>query len=175
MKSICKKIFLWTVLILHISLIFFFSSQTADDSTVVSKGFTRNIKSEVEIKQELSQENEEKFKNEKYAEAVAKIGFIKLEGIIRKVAHFSLFFLLGVFINLLMKCYDISGKVRLVSSILFSGGVAFTDETIQLFSEGRSGMILDVFLDMSGAAVAAILFFVGGIMYEKIKRIKLDS
>ena len=31
--------------------------------------------------------------------------------------------------------------------------VPFLDETIQLFTEGRSGQISDVWLDMSGAAV----------------------
>ncbi len=95
----------------------------------------------------------------------------------RKVAHFTLFFILGTLINMLLGIYGIKGVFRLISSVLYSGAIAFFDETIQLFLPGRAGEITDILTDSFGAASAAILFIIGGLLYEKykIRRHKMDS
>ena len=76
---------------------------------------------------------------------------------VRKTAHFSEYFILGV-----LSTQIILNKVRenIMNSrfsLLFVFFVAFIDETIQLFVEGRSGQISDVWLDFSGGLVAIIL------------------
>lgn len=167
-----KKVVLWVVVLLHICLIFSFSLQDASQSTVVSEKFTGSIKSEEKFHHEIAREKNEDG-SRKYSDAAADIiaerGFDILEAILRKFAHFSLFFILGSLINGLIGLYGIKGMIRVLSTVLYSGAVAFFDETIQLFSPGRAGKITDVLIDSSGAACAAILFLIGGFIYEKYK------
>lgn len=74
-------------------------------------------------------------------------------GFLRKLAHFSEFFLLGV----------LSAAQRLKSEKLLTFGLvsfgliaACIDETIQIFVLGRSSSLLDVWLDLSGFAAGVI-------------------
>lgn len=78
--------------------------------------------------------------------------------VVRKAAHFLLFFLLGTEITLYRLCGRKLDR-RDISSIL--GGVftvAFLDETIQIFSK-RGPAIPDVWLDISGGVTAMLLVF----------------
>lgn len=175
-----KKIVLWTLVVLHICLIISFSLQDAGRSTVVSEKFTGSIKSEEKFYDELTREKNEdgsRKYSDNTAAAMAEQGFEKLEAFLRKTAHFTLFFILGILINVLIGQYKIKGIVRMLSSILYSGAVAFIDETIQLFSPGRAGRITDVLIDSGGAACAAILFLIGGFIYEKykVRCLKVDN
>ena len=179
-KQKYKKIVLWTLVVLHICLIFSFSLQDADQSTLVSEKFTGSIKSEKKFHDEVVGEKNEDG-SRKYSDAavdmVAQRGFDILETVLRKIAHFCLFFVLGILISVLMCQYKIKGIISVLSTVLYSGVVAFIDETIQLFSPGRAGKITDVLIDSSGAACAAILFLIGGLIYEKykIRRLKVDN
>lgn len=48
--------------------------------------------------------------------------------------------------------------------------VPFVDETIQLFTEGRSGQISDVWLDMAGALTGTVLYLVMNRIYLTVRR-----
>lgn len=79
------------------------------------------------------------------------------DGVLRKIAHGTEFLVLGVEILLV-------GRLRSWhwTQVVLSGfGTAFLDETIQLFVEGRSGAIRDVWIDMGGFCVG--LFICGWI------------
>lgn len=181
MKFRYKKPVLWLLVILQILIIFSFSLQNAKQSTVLSKGITEKVKSREKIEEQIAQEKnksgERLYKSDYAVEMVAKRQFSILETIIRKLAHAFLFFLLGMLIILLVRAYKIDRKIAAILGILYSGTVAFVDETIQLFSEGRAGRIGDVMIDIGGAAIAAIIFIAGGLLYEKIKSrcSKVDS
>lgn len=73
-----------------------------------------------------------------------------LEYLIRKLAHFSEFGLLGFLICKSLDCFcsraTASGYVLLLALL-----VAVIDEGIQLSSPGRSSSVLDVLLDFSGS------------------------
>lgn len=79
------------------------------------------------------------------------------EHIIRKMAHFGEYTVLGM---LLMQCL---GQYRLMTvsrwqlHALFGFLIPFVDETIQLFTEGRSGQISDVWLDCSGVMFGTVV------------------
>lgn len=77
--------------------------------------------------------------------------------LIRKLAHFSEFAILGFLVSW-------NGKLRQVKSmsfpILLGLLAAMTDETIQRFVPGRGSMVTDVWIDFSGILVgSAIIFF----------------
>ena len=74
--------------------------------------------------------------------------------IIRKVAHFTEYTVLG---GLLFGAFPQRGRVALTESVFAGFLTAFCDETIQLFSPGRSGQISDVWLDAAGFCLIQIL------------------
>ena len=77
--------------------------------------------------------------------------------IVRKTAHFIEYTVLGVFLILTLNAFT----SRLLSHIfqpLFIGlAVPVADESIQLFVDGRAGMVQDVVLDFLGALTGLTL------------------
>ena len=68
---------------------------------------------------------------------------------IRKLAHFTEFMMMGCWFMLCLRVYT-RHFIRHVSWPLFFGlGTAVTDETIQLFVEGRGSSVKDVWIDFS--------------------------
>ncbi|MBQ7751363.1 MAG: VanZ family protein [Clostridia bacterium] len=90
----------------------------------------------------------------KLLEILARFGvsfdFEILEVIIRKTAHITEFFVQSVFI-----AKSFSGKYskRIVYVLFFGLLTACTDEYIQMFFDGRGGLISDVFIDFGGTAL----------------------
>lgn len=76
--------------------------------------------------------------------------------IVRKMAHFCEYMLEGFLLMLCMRVYSRRPLRHITVPML--GGVltALTDETIQLFSPGRSSQVTDVWLDSAGV-LAGIL------------------
>ena len=75
---------------------------------------------------------------------------------VRKLAHFCEYLLEGFLLMLCMRVYSRHPLRHITVPML--GGVltALTDETIQLYSPGRSSQVTDVWLD-SGGVLAGIL------------------
>lgn len=76
--------------------------------------------------------------------------------VLRKLAHFSEYGLLGVIWSclLLAKGHTLRRSIHpAASACLFT---ALIDETIQLFVPGRSGMVADIWIDFTGASVGIL-------------------
>lgn len=83
--------------------------------------------------------------------------------IVRKMAHFCEYTLEGFLLMLCMRVYT-RRYVRHITVPMLAGVLtALTDETIQLFSEGRSSQVTDVWLDSAGvlAGILAALLLMG--------------
>jgi len=76
---------------------------------------------------------------------------------VRKCAHFTSYFILMVFCFLALKNIIADKKYLIISAILFCIYAAATDEFIQLFSDGRSGNLIDVLIDTLGNLSAIFL------------------
>ena len=76
--------------------------------------------------------------------------------IVRKLAHFCEYALEGFLLTLCLRVYTRHFFVHISWPILGGLLTALTDETIQMFSDGRSSQLTDVWLDFSGA-LAGIL------------------
>ena len=72
-----------------------------------------------------------------------------LKNIIRKLAHFAEFSVLGMLLKLVKNRFE-KEKISIINIMFVGLFCALCDETIQLFSEGRSGQISDVWIDFSG-------------------------
>lgn len=77
--------------------------------------------------------------------------------VIRKLAHFTEYFILGLLTFLALVPYTISFKQKLI--VIFGYGFIFAslDETIQLFVEGRAGSVRDVLIDSAGVLFSIMI------------------
>ena len=88
--------------------------------------------------------------------------------VIRKLAHFSEYALLGIlaFINL-WRVKRLG--YRSLFAALFSCVYAASDEIHQLFVPGRACQFTDVLIDTSGAAAGILLVFIFTLLFKKKK------
>ena len=89
-------------------------------------------------------------------------------GLLRKVAHFTEFACLGVFLSRLLFWLNKPRLLALAGAFL----VACCDETIQRFVPDRGPSFRDVLIDTSGAVVGMIALLVG---YAYVKRRKKQA
>lgn len=127
-----------TLSLLWLGFIIFQSVQTSDDSNEISGGVLELL--------------------------MRVFPFLTMH-IVRKLAHFTEFSLLGIF-----SCGAVLQlkKPQPAISALFGLMCALLDETIQLYIPGRSGQVSDVWLDFSG--VVAGLVFVCALSYYMQKK-----
>lgn len=78
--------------------------------------------------------------------------------IVRKAAHISAYFILGILLFNLLKEYGLGVKKIIFISIAIAMLYACTDELHQMFVPGRSGEVRDVLIDTAGAAVGVVVY-----------------
>ncbi len=79
-----------------------------------------------------------------------KAEFGIMEVIVRKSAHITEFVIHAM---LLAGCFTGKLKKRIIYILFFGLLTACTDEFIQLFPEGRAGLVADIFIDFGGTAI----------------------
>ncbi len=146
-----KRIIAYFFTLLTMASIFYFSAQPATQSKKTSSGITKKIVNAVT-------------KNKKISAKKKKVLEQKWEKTIRKIAHFTLFAILGI-------CAFISANLTFIKkgshfiqkdaliSLVFCLLYAISDEVHQIFVPGRSGQVTDVLIDLSGS-IAGILIVV---------------
>lgn len=82
--------------------------------------------------------------------------------IIRKIAHFAEYAILGFLVSGIFITKEIRGRKRvglIIVSWFISTFYAATDEYHQLFVPGRSGQVSDVLIDSSGALAGVLMYW----------------
>lgn len=113
-------------------------SEKKSDSVIVK--FTETI-----LHRKLSLEEKEK-----YVE--------KTVVIVRKTAHFTLYFILGLLIIGFLKEFGLT-KRSVIISIIVVLLYACSDEIHQTFVVGRSGEVFDVLIDTIGGSLATYIYY----------------
>lgn len=138
-----RKHISWIVAIIWMVIIYILSSQVAYDSAQLSSGIAQVV-----------------------AEFILKmfpkmnITLDDMHHLIRKSAHFSEYFILGVLtINALKQDGLIKNK-RIIVAVGFCSTYAIFDEFHQRFVSGRSASFTDVLIDSCGAIIGVIIFLV---------------
>lgn len=92
--------------------------------------------------------------------------------LVRKGAHMTEFFLLAVvWMAVLLRCKAVSWPRKLGTAAAVCMATALVDETIQLRSDGRSGQISDVWIDLLGALIGiALVAITAGVMARRRRR-----
>ncbi len=132
-KVVCK----FLLIIIWLLVIFIFSNQNGIKSTGLTNNFLNTYLSFVD----------------------SDVVFI----LIRKIAHVTEYFILGILVISLLYDFNINKKATI--SILICIIFATMDEFHQLFVDGRTGRFVDVIIDSIG-------FGVGILIYSKIKKKK---
>lgn len=137
-----KKRHLWllsvAVSIAVAVLIIYFSSQPSVESHELSNGLAARILAQLR-------------------EIFPNVTLNELDFFLRKMAHFSLYFILGCSLT---GVFSRQKKLPPVLLAIFAGACfAASDELHQMFSDGRSASAKDVMLDTCGVAVGSLLSY----------------
>ncbi len=135
MKNTKRFIIFLCLTIFWIMFIFSFSMQTGEQSSQISGGIVSQVLAVFGLGDFV------------YADI--------LETVIRKIAHFSEYTVLGILASLMIR--ETNCKRPVLSPWVIGALVACCDETIQLFSNGRSGQVTDVMLDSAGVLFGCVV------------------
>jgi len=149
-----RKIFLIILVLSWMGLIFYFSSQNAQDSTSQSRGV-------------LEKTNIIKKYEENKSEAEKELIISTTDLYFRKLAHIAEFLVLSVLVCFLIKEYTLDIKKILLISFIICLIYSCSDELHQLFVLGRSAELMDVFIDNIGCFIGYIIFYISGIKIWK--------
>ena len=134
-----KKKHCYTLLcILWMLVIFWFSTQVADDSQEMSDVFVRLLDALFSL---------DIMKNEIIRDMTSFL--------VRKAAHMSEYAVLAILLGLTIREYK--KEPWLLLALAATAAYATTDEFHQLFVPGRSGQLKDVLIDTAGGAIGLAL------------------
>lgn len=139
-----KKIIKLILIVLWMGVIFTFSSDNADKSTSKSDGFIINIYKTFH-KVELTKKEQQKV-IDKYVFPV------------RKLAHFTEYLILGLLVISFISEFKTLEIKYLLISIFICMLYAVSDEIHQIFINGRTAKLLDVFIDTLGSATGVLIY-----------------
>ena len=142
-----RKVIYSILIVLWMGLIFSLSNQPASDSTELSDGFISNTIGNVYkvFNKNISSDELNDIK-------------VKYTHPVRKMAHFTIYMILGILVTLLVREYNVSFYKCLFISLLVCLLYSISDEVHQLFVSGRSGEIRDVLIDTSGSFIGIFIF-----------------
>ena len=125
-----------------------FSCENSSESTETSSGVTMEIINIVDKAINLNLGIREK-----------ELLLDKLFIFVRKLAHITEYFILGILvINVFKDYFNISNKL-LISSILFCLLYSASDEFHQLFVPGRAGKLVDLLIDSIGYIGGCLIYY----------------
>ena len=147
-----KKIIYSILIIIVMVTIFMFSNQPADDSTKLSNGFIEKTIGNVYklFDNNVTEEELDKIK-ENYATPI------------RKLAHVTIYFILGILVYLLLCEFNIETGKTIILAFIICMSYSISDEIHQIFVPGRSGQVTDVILDSCSS-------FIGMMLIKRVSR-----
>ena len=154
MKTHVFRVIMTVLLICTLFTIFRFSSQNGTQSKGISTKVTEFILSFSQKYQKADTKEKTQIRN-------------RTNAIIRKVAHFSIYTLLGFLLMGLMTKTKIKEKWRILITVGLGIIYAILDEFHQSFSPGRTPKITDVYIDTLGIILGVLLILLITKIYKK--------
>ena len=138
-------------------VIFAFSAQTKEESSVVSQGFSYRIVNTTGLLLHLHIDEEQL---REIANAI--------EGFVRKGAHMTEYAILAILVYVWLGRWQLSHRRMACTAAVLTMLYACSDEFHQLFVAGRAGRVSDVLVDSAGAVVGLALFLFFKMCINKI-------
>ena len=142
-----KKLFHSILVIIWMFVIFNFSSQNGPKSTNTSDVVTSMV---VNVTTSVTNKN---VSREEVKKRVEDSTFL-----VRKMAHFTEYLILGILVLQLLSDYTKINKRMLIVSLIICYLYAVSDEVHQIFIPGRTAKVLDTFIDGSGSLVGIAIY-----------------
>ena len=162
MKINILRIILILLLLCTFFIIFVFSSQNGDTSGGISTRITERILEKSNRYNALEEEQKNKVSN-------------RIEKIIRKIAHFSIYAMVGFLLMGLLSTYKLKNKWRIVITILIGILYAISDEFHQSFSPGRAPKVTDIYIDTLGIIFGMLIILLIREIYHRYNTKKLQK
>lgn len=155
-----KKVFLRVcfllLIIITFAVIFHFSSEVGEKSTSTSKIAIKKM-----IRTFPNTQNSDNIQETKQIEG--------LQPIVRKIAHFSIYSLLGIW----LMCFIWTYKITIQRKLFFTTGIgmlyAISDEIHQAFIPGRTPSALDVVIDTCGVILGSLIVIISIHFWVRIR------
>ena len=138
-----KKYYKFGIVMFWMILIYYFSQQTVDESIKLSSVPTMVFSELLELL----------FPNSAFEEEY-------IHHIVRKLAHFTIYFILGILVSYLLNVGKRKGKKIIFIAVICCLLFAISDETLQLFIYGRGAQVTDVLIDISGASLGILFVYI---------------
>lgn len=133
--------------LLWMCVIFAFSAQTKEESSVVSEGLSYRMVDSAGFFFHLHLEEEQ-------LRAIAA----SIENLVRKGAHMTEYAILAILLTIWIGRWELTILRRSGIAVIASAVYAGSDEFHQLFVTGRAGQISDVMIDSAGAVLGLAFF-----------------
>ena len=159
MKKIILRIIFLLLLCSTFFVIFGFSSQSATESSSLSRKVTTKFVNIFPYTRDLSIDTKEN---------LIEHGEI----IVRKLAHFSIYTLVGIFIMAFMFTFNTKLKIQFSISLLVGLIYAITDEYHQSWIPGRGPSVMDVCIDTLGVFAGILIVLAIVAIYRAFKNDK---
>lgn len=137
------------------SIIFGFSSQDSEKSSSISRRVTEIITNPIKSIQEKPEQEKEKILD-------------RIESVVRKLAHFSIYTVVGLLLMALFNTYKLKEINRISCSLILGVIYATSDEIHQSFIPGRGPQVTDVMIDTMGVLLGILLVMLVIKIYKKI-------
>ena len=134
------------LLLMMFGTIFNFSNQNGEKSGSLSREVTEEVTKNINSIQKLEKSEKERV-----------LG--KIEHYIRKLAHFSLYLVVGILTMSLICTFDLKNVRRIFISLGIGAFYAMSDEFHQMFIPDRTASIFDVLIDSCGVLAGILVIF----------------
>ena len=157
MKLQIKRIIYAVLTIATFITIFIFSGQNGETSSKTSRGFTEKIINLLPISKNWNENEKQEI-------------IEKSQTIIRKLAHFTIYTIAGIWMMAFANTYDNATLKQKIIIVIAIGMIyAISDEFHQMFSDGRTPLIKDVGIDTLGVTFGIII---STIIFKIVKNYK---
>ena len=144
MKKNIIRVILLILLLGTFYIIFGFSGQDGEESSGLSRKETEFITDNIF---QLSNESKIQYINQ-------------LEYIIRKLAHFSIYTIVGILLMGFVSTYEMEKIKKIYISIVMGITYAISDEIHQAFIPGRAAKLTDVIIDTMGVFLGIVILLI---------------
>lgn len=140
MKESLSKIIILFLILFTFYIIFQFSGQNGTNSQNISEMVTERL-----VNITHNTKNMTKYEKD--------ILIKKYHPIVRKIAHFSIYMILGFLIMMYMNIIRCNYKIKFIATLLIGVSYAISDEIHQIFVPERTAKVFDIIIDTFGVLI----------------------
>ncbi len=131
--------FLYLAVIIWMIIIFYLSHQPINNSSELSEGISKPVVEKLESIMKIDIDEE------------------KVDYLVRKLAHFTEYMILGILMYLASGKNNILRNNKIIWCILICAMYAITDKVHQAFIPGRGPRVFDVLIDTAGSITGILI------------------